>query len=1042
MITRRYKIVTIALISAGIGSWSFAGRARPAPEFVEAVAADSLDRLPIGDPEIDVTPLEIGAEVVVDVAALVDHLDILTVDERPQQIADWAVYGTVLQHGGDAETITDALYDRSPMRDPGLVDVINYDYGPGRHVYVGDDQVWLFYSDYDPHPEVTLARLADTVRMERGEAPTQFQIYKFRSEIAEQGTIKVTREPDVSGDAMFSDDFGYHEAVINDILALEQWLNTIDDVSHVAIQGNEIRAGGRRFAAAPTHGVDVDDIAVLYKAHLAGNVGPGFSLDPQAKPAKLIEALERLLSSPDQIIAEAKALVEASAGQAVDPAAEPIALQRARHIVEYVGDRTYIPTVRATKLIRETVSTLRELQAPGSEQVSAALATRLERLLLAQDPATAYLTRYVVSRAVVQCARYDGPVRGTRAAMTMFYTDLMMKVWESADYHRSAPSRHVPGFLTSPDVTARLDPVYMEEFWRLSSTRIWLGPRNDGYSLSTSGTLDFAPIAIRLYAAGSNPLQIGEESEQVNEPSRLTIGWWHRHYADVADYEQEYHRQNQLMKWSLITAQLAKTGVLDALRERSVPNHHDFETWYRTHEQLVFQKDVRLLDRVDWVGDTECMELLVSRPVPDPEDGSDIWIEGGVSLGRQATLKSTRLLGSVDDVPKALGRGSVVSRNSSGAVYSSQRGLYKFVPNGIGRSRVALTPKGAPRYRRFGSDLTLSRVDSSLAMRGRTAAIEVRIDTGVLGKFEARRASGRVALQWSDGAVGRQLAPRAASAAGETAGPSGKFLGELARADASAAARELRTLAKTGELDAMTADLAARMETLRKAGIRENPLAMPEVMQVLSKEPSAAEHAALQTLAKHRDGVILPNASARLPPRFAEAVRDAGRRRPTVRRPVSNAPEMQLAVKPAGTRIVSVLEVKPSQVQKLKGSARDDALETCLKSGDVDIYVERAGHLRELDFDGLPLQSLSRLAKDPRVEWLQVMDGKIATARPDRLTYGGTEMALQTTGHSAPMSLAPNPVFSPSRPVIMIRLASSDDDTQPEDDEEEDYRGR
>lgn len=1057
MRTRNLTTLSVAMFCSGIGAWGFAGRAYSHPEFMELVGEDALLRAGTGAPETTKEPLAVGGSVVVDVGALVDRLDELTVDERPQQIADWALYGTVLQHGGDAETITNALFDRSPMRDPALVDVINYDYNPGRRVYVGDDQVWLFFSAFDTHPEVTLGRLADTVRMERGEKPMVFQIYRFRGEIAGRGEIVVERLPDVGSDAMFSSEYGYREDVVSDVAHLGRWLDSVDDLSYVAVEGNLVRVGGRRFEAARTRGVDLDDLAVLYQAHLKGERDPGFSLDPQADPAKLIHELETLLASPVQLIDAAKARVGETVSQNVDPSAVPIDLGAARLVVDSIDPERSFADYRvppgASEQITEVIDALRKLPTHGDEQAASAILNQLGSVLTSgavwdDDVLAADLVRYIRHRGIVQCARYDGPVQGTRAAMTMFYTDVMMKVWQSVDYHESAPDSAVPGFVNAPDVTSRLEPEYVDELDRLPGTRIWLGLREDGYTQSSLKALSFAPIVTRLYAAGSNPLRIDEESEQVNEPSRRTIGWWHRHYADVADYEQEYHRQNQLMKWSIATASLVEAGVLRALGERTAARDQVFETWYRRHESLKFKEDIRLLPRAQWVGGTECMERLISRQYEVPGGLGTRWMEGGVSLGGKGALKSTRSVGGVDDVARGLSRGADLSRATGQGVTSAQRGLYRFVPNGIGRTRVSLAVKGAPRYRRFGSDIALSRVDSSLALRGRTAAIEVRIDSGVLGRFEARRGSGRVALEWCDGPLSRGLTERAAAVSPGQAAPSpaGRFLHELGRSDAGAAVREIRTATKDGELHTMMGDFTRRLDTLSRAGVRENPIAMAAVMKELPKAPGPAEQAALRTLAEHRQGAsIVPEAKfgPKESAEFAGAVRGAGRGdRPKANRSFSPTTDAHFTVKSSGHRLVTSMDVDPSKVKIVRGPTSKKVLEAQVKAGEVDVYVERAGILRELDFDAFPLQSLGRAAKDSRVQWVQVMDDQLSAVRPDRITLNGTELVRQPTGLSTAPTSPITAALSASRPVVILRLTTeSDGDGEADDGADEEREG-
>jgi hypothetical protein len=232
-----------------------------------------------------------------------------------------------------------------------------------------------------------------------------------------------------------------------------------------------------------------------------------------------------------------------------------------------------------------------------------------------------------------QCARYD-ETGGTAVGMTLFYTDLLAKLWESVDYGHSAPLRTVPGFLTSPRVN--VSPAFADELNRLPYTRIWFGPRTDGLSRSTGDSateLAFVHRFSRVYAAGSDPAKPGKESTP-NEPSRLSIGWWDRHFDEIADYEQQYHRQNQIMKWSAAVAAILEAPEAPAfLASVDVDRTARFFPWLTAHRaQLRFQEPVpERRTRYN----TECVALFHSYPFESA--GAVKIITGGVSLaGREA----------------------------------------------------------------------------------------------------------------------------------------------------------------------------------------------------------------------------------------------------------------------------------------------------------------------------------------------------------------------------------------------------------------------
>ena len=109
-------------------------------------------------------------------------------------------------------------------------------------------------------------------------------------------------------------------------------------------------------------------------------------------------------------------------------------------------------------------------------------------------------------------ARWGLP--GRVVGMTLYYTDLVMKLW-SFDYKDSAPP--VPGFVPKPEYP--ISGIYEQAVLQSPATRSWLGVRSDGYELHDNGyRLQFAPISTRIYNAGSNDLFPGREDRRSQLP--------------------------------------------------------------------------------------------------------------------------------------------------------------------------------------------------------------------------------------------------------------------------------------------------------------------------------------------------------------------------------------------------------------------------------------------------------------------------------------------------------------------------------------------
>lgn len=158
----------------------------------------------------------------------------------------------------------------------------------------------------------------------------------------------------------------------------------------------------------------------------------------------------------------------------------------------------------------------------------------------------------LTDRHKFQAARYDGSLQGTEVGMTLFYTDLLAKL-KALDYWNQAV---ISGFRALTQV--HLSPVYDAELEVLRDTRLWFGPLDQGFQ-DTGDTLLFARNSTRIYAASSNPFKPGKEVEP-NAESAAFLGWWNDHYEEVAAYEPEYQRLNEIMKWSLLVTWLNKNN--------------------------------------------------------------------------------------------------------------------------------------------------------------------------------------------------------------------------------------------------------------------------------------------------------------------------------------------------------------------------------------------------------------------------------------------------------------------------------------------------
>lgn len=237
-----------------------------------------------------------------------------------------------------------------------------------------------------------------------------------------------------------------------------------------------------------------------------------------------------------------------------------------------------------------------------------------------------------------QKARYDGDFKGTQVGMTLFYTDLIMKLW-SFNYKSSAPEKDVVGFLS--EVNHPISSNYYNDLNENPSTRSWLGLLESSYDLSNNGSrMFFKHCATKIFNASSNNLRPGEEVA-ANYASERFATWWNNHYSEVADYEEEYHHLNQIMKWSQICHWLKQDGLWPFLSNERVTRNLDFETWYPNNRKLKVQVPIPFIPRNLLKERTECISILESEPYMAFTNAEFLLyhLSGGVSLGVKRNIK-------------------------------------------------------------------------------------------------------------------------------------------------------------------------------------------------------------------------------------------------------------------------------------------------------------------------------------------------------------------------------------------------------------------
>ena len=496
----------------------------------------------------------------------------------------------------------------------------------------------------------------------------------------------------------------------------------------------------------------------LYKEGKVPPAEPGFSLDPQWDTAGLLVDLDSLLTGPEPLLRKAHGIVKAAQDQTYLTNAMPLRLSRARQFMDALDESESVPN-----LPKSMASRLRGIQKAvqgktGKELEDGAI---LPFLQLREELKGGGKTNQLWLSAIdflealhrSQSARYDGNLRGTRVGMVLFYTDLLAKLWASLDYYGEAPTEQVFGFLSDPRISPGLEPEFWKETWRLPATRLWFGIKKEAYSAASDRELDFAHIATRVYSAGRNPLNPGEETTTA-EASRRVFGWWDHHFARVADYEPMYHLQNQIMKWSVLAGWLQEQGACGYLNDVPVAHTHRFDHWYRDTKELRFHHPITFEPEQRWFNGTETITILSSYEFPSAGVPS-AYIYGGVSLGSARSVAAGSRISS--KLPFALRRGGLDYAQSSAERLRALKGSEFTLPRAArsGRLDVEIRPPKAARFR--SGPATFQVENLSLRMSAQSGRGTVAIDStaGEIGQLHFQRSAKGTKLDWNQGSLAR-----------------------------------------------------------------------------------------------------------------------------------------------------------------------------------------------------------------------------------------------------------------------------------------------
>lgn len=597
-------------------------------------------------------------------------LDMLPDWERVEQMRDWVVYGFLTSQDVSPEILTVALHDCPPIRQPALSEVHRWQYGVGRWAWLpGEDPDTVDLYCFLPRgaDERLLGPLADDFRRHTGQIPAKVYWVVYRLH-PEEPAAEVSLVDSFPGAELFevSGRFGYREREIGSREDLLGFIQEIDSLTYAEIREGKLVLGGRDLPDKRPL-VDLEDIAVLYQAYLTSDE-VGFSLDLAWRAcADLVSALAA--SSPPGVSEERWAeiiswallgdleplleLIEELQSQGTEEA-QRAAAELAAVIEKYkcldCSDHITLITlcvISGIPLVDCACQALAEAlpdEVPGIPQEEwdeawleiflngnlYALHELMKELRAQGTPeareAYAQLAT-LLGQYVAQCPRYDGDIAGTEVGMTLFYCDLLCKLWVW-DFENSTP-RDI-GMI--PDLELPIAEIYWDQIWKLPKGRRWFDL--DYSKLSRHDDVLFlSPWCTRLFAAVDDPENRGQEvpPRELPETRRTSVHWWNSHWSEIVEEEPQYFRLNEIHKWSAVIAWLKGKGLMDKLgflESESVTRDKLFPNWLEEHrEELAF---TGWLPFVNEPG-AECLSIICSESRPAfGREGA--FLSGGVSL--------------------------------------------------------------------------------------------------------------------------------------------------------------------------------------------------------------------------------------------------------------------------------------------------------------------------------------------------------------------------------------------------------------------------
>jgi hypothetical protein len=647
--------------------------------------------------------------------------------ERLEQIRDWLLLALTDRHTDATEQFSNIIFDKPSKRDGYMQDIGSLEFGLLRSCVIDDKQVIALVPIFtEKGDSVTaneqfdyLAHVADLQRKNLGYIPEQ--IIPFGYEISEDDQYAIIKAlPNVAGKIFFSPDGGYSEMVVKDRADLQKFMDKIEDLTFVKKTVEDVLVlGGRKRNSMPYKGITLKDVAAIWQSMLKNRefktkidsfnqvwITTRYYTPEEGKRLKAqMEEDEKLLMAEFSFYGN----YTGDSGFSLDPvydyrAIDAMLEDESRDLLKF----DELEDIEISEV--DIVLAHERLRSTNKEPEGVKLLPVFEMLKKLEQSENLNANLYamnlqnMISALRHQKARYDGFLKGTEVGMVLFYTDLLAKLW-TIDYARQSPHKYIVDFVNATNT--KISPIFEKESRELPSARLWFGFNNDGFQVAEN-SLAFARNATRIYAASNNPKEPGVEKPTAAQ-FQIPLSWWNNHYEEIAEYEKEYQRLNEIMKWSLVIGWLEgeENWALSFLEREDINRGRWFPDWARRNRDLKFNlwDSIRFFPKGFRGFQEEIIPLLYS-----PERS----FSGGVSLAGKSTFTSRPLLQSAFN--PILKRSNLsYSKTLTGEIETLGGVRYSFNKVTPFKNEIKVSPTAETSMRNFNSQLKNGDITSEIS---------------------------------------------------------------------------------------------------------------------------------------------------------------------------------------------------------------------------------------------------------------------------------------------------------------------------------------